>query len=190
MTFQEKTEKVFIQSVKQGIDEYLKFLNSDIDLPLDKEGNVNEMKLAQVVEARADAVDGVYVLIDEVNLKNLDKKFIDNQIISGLKTTFYELLEIIKRPMPRFNHDDPITDEDVNHFSSEDGFNDLLSIDKPNYTDDKIKAISKAKKIATKTCNTIRLKISVMQDSETINKQKVENKKITSIPERFAQRNA
>ena len=110
MTFQEKTEKVFIQSVKQGIDEYLKFLNSDIDLPLDKEGNVNEMKLAQVVEARADAVDGVYVLIDEVNLKNLDKKFIDNQIISGLKTTFYELLEIIKRPMPRFNHDDPITD--------------------------------------------------------------------------------
>lgn len=204
MTFLDRTEKGFIKSVKTGIEEFLKYLNSNIELPLDKEGNVNETKLANVVESREDCVNSVYALMDEINSKEKLSKSFESKIISGLEKTYYGLLEIIERPMPRLDADDPITDDDIKNLDTEEFYDKvgnqhqknlekaiqaLLGGGKPNYTDDKIKSIAKAKRVATKVCNGIRTRITQIQDSEIINKQKVENKRVVSIPERMVQMN-
>lgn len=201
MTFAEKTENLFNKSVKIGIKECLDFLNSDIDLPTDKEGNVLEVKLATVVEAREDIVNTVYFLMDEIKSKESLSKSFEKDIVSGLEKTFYELLDIVERPMPRGNSNDPITDEDIKNLDTndfyaklgnkfkEDAILELMGGGALNYSDDKIKSIAKAKRVAAKVCNSIRTRISMIQDSDVIRKQKVEDKKVTSIPERMAMQN-
>lgn len=199
MTFAEKTENLFNKSVKTGIKECLDFLNSDIDLPTDKEGNVLEVKLATVVEAREDIVNTVYFLMDEIKSKESLSKSFEKDIVSGLEKTFYELLDIVERPMPRGNNNDPIKDQDIidkdaffeklGNKMNEDALLELMGVGGLNYSDDKIKSIAKAKRVAAKVCNSIRTRISMIQDSDTIRKQKVEDKKVTSIPERMAMQN-
>lgn len=200
MTFFEKTEKEFTKSVMKGIDECLKFLNSDMELPIDKDGNVIETRLDKVVEAREETYNTMIFMMDEIEINKSDNVKYKDKIISGLIHTYKQLIEIVERPMPRIDKDDPIKDEDVikmetegfiEHLKdkqeelNEDALLDLLGLSKPNYSDDKIKSISKARKIATKVCKSIRERVSQLKDAEAINSKKLDNRKIISIREKI-----
>lgn len=154
-----------------AVDNHLMILDSKIIYPLKKDGSVNETRLLAMVKSREKVYTNLVAMIDAVDLdRNNNPKLRDN-IIRGMKTTFNELIEVVRRPM-----------RNIAEVENEDGDTDLELV---GSSDDIISSMSDSIKTASDLLKLINDRIAMLENPDAINEEVLNKRKIPSIPERY-----
>ena len=168
--------------IKKAIDDLLDVMDSNIVYPKNKNGQVLENKLLTIVKAREDVYNELCGLMDLISIDQSSDSKYKSKIIKGLKTTWHELTRITCRSIGGESsvdftnytqYDEP--EEDLECYGSR----QLTS-------DDNLSSIAKSKGLSARVATKIIERIELLEDNESVQRQKIENKKIGGIPERFA----
>lgn len=174
--FIKKAKKEMPDYIKTAIDNLLKKLDSEINLPKNLQGKVVESRLLKVVQSREAVYIAICELMDMINIdKNIDSNY-KQRIIDGMTTTWEELTKIIVRSEPFKEEFLEIEDETFLDDDPESG----------SVSDDHFSSISKSIVIASKLAKQIIERIELLDDPETVNNEKMENFETPSIAERYA----
>lgn len=163
--------------IKTAIDNLLKKLNSEINLPKNSQGKVVESKLLKVVSSRESVYVAICDLMDMVKIDKSSDSDYKLKIIDGMTTTWHELTKLIVRKEP---FEEEYLNIDDESFLDDSGDNSV--------SDDHFSSISKSIVIASKLANQILDRIANLDDPETVNDEKEANKELPSIAERYARR--
>ena len=166
--FVKKGKVTLRESTIKSINDLLGVLDSKINYPRNKDGSINEARLLAVVKSRGEAYNAAISLADEIELDRSTDTNLKNKFINGLKTTFNEMDDILKRDI---RGDAQIGEEG-------EGGSEI--------TDDYIALLSKTKKEAYLLNKQILERISQLDDPDAINTHKLDNIKATSIAELYA----
>ena len=174
--FIRKAKREMPEFIKTAIDNLLKKLDSPINLPYNNHGKVVESRLLRVVQSRESVYSAICDLMDMINIdKNIDSNY-KHKIIDGMRTTWEELTKLIVRSEPF--KDDYIEIEDESFLDD--------SPESSTVSDDHFSAISKSIVIASQLAKQIIERISLLDDPESVNEEKIQSYEIPSIPERYA----
>ena len=175
-TFIRKAKKEMPDFIKTAIDNLLKKLDSPINLPRNMQGKVVESRLLKVVQSRESVYSAICDLMDMINIdKNLDSGY-KHKIINGMRTTWEELTKLIVRSDP--------FEEDYLEIEDESFLNE--GPETSSVSDDHFSSISKSIVIASQLAKQIIERISLLDDPEAVNDEKIQNYEIPSIAERYA----
>lgn len=175
--FVKKGKVTLYKNTLKAIHDLLGVLDSEIIYPKNKDKSINESRLLAVVKSRGEAYNTAISLADEIELDRSTDTNLKNKFINGLKTTFDEMNKIIIRDI-RSTEEMTINDEADAEIAE--------AFQTTNVTDDYIALLSKTKKEAYLLNKQILERISLLDDPDTINREKLDNIKATSIAELYA----
>lgn len=173
----ERKKEEFKEGILRNIDEHLKILNSRIILPR-KNGEVQETRLLAVVKSREKVHTNLYKFIDLAGIdRDADDK-LKNSIVSGLINSYEELDFLFLRSM---RMEDVLTngeyeDEPVDYEEAVETSDDIIS------------SISDSKVMAGEIMTKILERITLIEDPEKSNREKLEETEVVSITELYARR--
>lgn len=174
-TFTDMAKADMPKHIRKAIDDLLEVLNSEINYPRDKLGEVIEFRLLKVVQSREQVVKSIFVLMDMVQIdKSSDVKYKD-KLINGFKNTWHELVQITIRDIGGVME----MDLDV-----QESLPDAISLSN-TISDDYLSVISKSKEVSAQICTQIMQRVAILEDPEKANKEKLDNIKIPSIAEQY-----
>lgn len=174
----ERKKEEFQEGILRNIDEHLEILNSRIVLPR-KNGVVQETRLLAVVKSREKVHTNLYKFIDLAGIdREADDKLKDS-IISGLINSYEELDFLFLRKMRMENFSPDLNgeeDEPEDYEESEETSDDIIS------------SVSDSKIMAGEIMVKILERITLIEDPEKSNREKLEEVEIVSIAELYARR--
>ncbi|HAY3553741.1 hypothetical protein [Elizabethkingia meningoseptica] len=181
-SFTEQAKSEMPSFIKKAIDDLLDVMDSNIVYPKNKNGQVLETKLLTIVKAREDVYNELCGLMDLISIdKSSDTKY-KSKIIQGLKTTWHELTRITCRSIGGES-----TVDFTNYTQYDEPEEDLECYGSRQLTsDDNLSSIAKSKGLSARVATKIIERLELLEDKESVQRQKIENKKIGGIPERFA----
>lgn len=175
--FVKRGHDILKKNTVKAINDLLGVLDSEIIYPKDREGNINEGRLLAVVKSRGQAYNSAIKLADEIELDRSSDLNLKRKFITGLQTTFNEMNKILIRDI-RGEYEIDVNDED------DEALEEVFKTN--NISDDYISLLSKTKEEAYLLNKQILERISLLDDPERANKEKLDNLKKTSIAEKYA----
>lgn len=178
--FIKQAKKDMPDFIKKGINDLLAILDSNIILPTDGNGNVQEGKLLKVVQSREQVYLSVSNMMDTININTSNDKAYKKKVINGLVTTWHGLTEVITRnvgyidPLSELINGDKMTEEEKRRAERE------------SVSDDYLSSIAKSKEIASKLAQLIIDRIAMLDDPDAVNDDKLKNVSIENIIEQYA----
>lgn len=171
----------FQEGLLHNIEEHLKILNSKIVLPT-KQGVIQETRLLATVKSREKVHSNLYKFIDMAGVDQNSNAILKEKIISGLKNSYEELDCLFLRPM---RTEEVFGNGNGNGDNDEDEYEDEKT---GETSDDIISSISDSKIMAGEIMNKILERITMIDDPDKVNRDKLEKVEIKSIAEQYARR--
>ena len=174
INFVDKGRYEMLDFVEKGINDLIEVLDSPINYPRDKEGNVQEHRLLAVVKSR----EQVYVeAMDMIDMINIGSHRFLKKIIRGLQTTWHELTKIVVWDISRI----PEVEKD-----ELDAMSALLA-GNADIQDNYLGSIANAKKLAAKIAFNILDRIEKLEMTDEEKTKLMQQKVVANTAERYAE---
>lgn len=179
-----KTAKADMRDyVIKAINDQLAILDSKIEPPKNRDGEIMENKLISCVTARESIYNDVCHLMDLIGITNSRDQNYKNKIIKGLKTTWEELTKITVWDIGNYEFGQK-TDVDDDTMISE---SDKKQFALENVADNIRASVSSAKRQAAQLCYKILDRIELLENPEKAKEEILNKKNVASIIERYAE---
>lgn len=175
--FVKKGKEILRKNTVKAIHDLLGVLDSEIIFPKNKDLTINEGRLLAVVKSRGQAYNTAVKLSDEIELDRSNDTNLKAMFIRGLKTTFNEMNKIIIRDI-RGEYLIDVQDE------ADEEIEDVFK--SGSISDDYISLLSKTKEEAYMLNKQILQRITMLEDPDAVNQEKLDNIKAGSIIEMYA----